>query len=242
MASVDAAVGRIVVSVKNQLATQLSQLVPPPPPGVDPVLLTYLESPDFAEVARQVVLWRAMRGSLDSSLAADLREQIVQGLRHSGAAGDPLAVLTALSDAEPLRSDDLDTPTAVSVAHLASAATHNRLLLRRAPSLADFHAYADRLRAQVVAAHAEMRLPHIGVSRTVPYRELYVRPTLNPNLSVDDLGLPGKRTVLLGDPGAGKSTLAANWRTTSHSRPTASRSCWCCASSRSGSARAAASC
>ncbi|GGN24822.1 hypothetical protein GCM10011609_78750 [Lentzea pudingi] len=209
MASVDAAVGRIVVSVKNQLATQLSQLVPPPPPDVDPVLLTYLESPDFAEVARQVVLWRAMRGSLDSSLAADLREQIVQGLRHAGAAGDPLAVLSALSDAEPLRSDDLDTPAAVSVAHLASAATHNRLLLRRAPSLTDFHAYADQLRAQVVAAHAEMRLPHIGVSRTVPYRELYVRPTLNPDLSVDDLSLPGKRTVLLGDPGAGKSTLAA---------------------------------
>ncbi|MGW6446836.1 NACHT domain-containing protein [Lentzea sp. NPDC055074] len=209
MASVDVAVGRIVVSVKNQLATQLSQLVPPPPPGVDPILLTYLESPDFAEVARQVVLWRAMRGSLDSSLAADLREHIVQGLRHAGVSGDPLAVLTALSDAEPLRSDDLDTPTAVSVAHLANAATHNRLLLRRAPSLAEFHSYADQLRAQVVATHAEMRLPHIGVSRTVPYRELYVRPTLNPNLSVDDLSLPGRRTVLLGDPGAGKSTLAA---------------------------------
>ncbi|MDX3663912.1 NACHT domain-containing protein [Streptomyces sp. ID05-26A] len=209
MASVDAAVGRIVVSVKNQLATQLSQLVPPPPPGVDPVLLTYLESPDFAEVARQVVLWRAMRGSLDTTLFADLREHIVQGLRHAGVSGDPLAVLTALADAEPLRADALDTPTAVSVAHLASAATHNRLLLRRAPSLADFHSYAGQLRAQVVAAHAEMRLPHIGVSRTVPYRELYVRPTLNPNLSVDDLSLPGRRTVLLGDPGAGKSTLAA---------------------------------
>lgn len=209
MASVDAAVGRIVVSVKNQLATQLSQLVPPPPPGVDPVLLTYLESPDFAEVARQVVLWRAMRGSLDSSLAADLREQIVQGLRHAGVSGDPKAVLAALSDAHPLRAEDLDTPAAVSVAHLASAATHNRLLLRRAPSLAEFHSYAKGLREQVVATHAEMRLPHIGVSRSVPYRELYVRPTLSPDLSVEDLSLSGRRTVLLGDPGAGKSTLAA---------------------------------
>ncbi|MET9231238.1 NACHT domain-containing protein [Lentzea sp. NPDC003310] len=209
MASVDAAVGRIVVSVSNQLAPRLSRLVPPPPPDVDPVLLTYLESPDFAEVARQVVLWRAMRGTLDPSLASDLREQIVQGLRHAGVSGDPSAVLTALTDPRPLGADDLDTPTAVAVAHLASAAAHNRLLLRRARSLTGFHSYASRLREQIVATHAEMRLPHIGVSRSVPYRELYVRPTLNPDLSVDDLGLPGRRTVLLGDPGAGKSTLAA---------------------------------
>ncbi|NKE58030.1 NACHT domain-containing protein [Lentzea sp. PSKA42] len=208
MASVDAAVGRIVVSVSNQLAPRLSQLVPPPPPDVDPVLLGYLESPDFAEVARQVVLWRAMRGSLDSGLSADLREQIVQGLRLSGASADPKAVLEALSSAEPLRTGDLDTPTAVGVAHLASAVKNNTLVLRRAPSLADFHDYARQLRARIAAMHGEMRLPHIGVSRSVPYDELYVRPTLSPDIAVSDLTSPGRRTVLLGDPGAGKSTLA----------------------------------
>jgi len=209
VASVDAAVGRIVVSVSNQLAPRLAALVPPPPPDIDPVLLAYLESPDFAEVTRQVVLWRAMRGSLDAALSGDLREQIVQGLRHTGAPGDPKAVLAALADAEPLRASDLDTPTAVAVAHLANAATSNRLLLRRVPSLADFHDYARRLRSRVAAMHAEMRLPHIGVSKSVPYEQLYVLPTLSPNLSADDLALPGRRTVLLGDPGAGKSTLAA---------------------------------
>jgi NACHT domain len=208
VASVDAAVGRIVVSVSNQLAPRLSQLVPPPPPDVDPVLLAYLESPDFAEVARQVVLWRAMRGSLDAGLSADLREQIVQGLRLSGAAADPRAVLSALTSAEPLRSGDLDTPTAVGVAHLASAVKNNTLVLRRAPSLADFHAYASQLRMRIAAMHGEMRLPHIGVSRSVPYDELYVRPTLSPSLAVSSLTSPGRRTVLLGDPGAGKSTLA----------------------------------
>ena len=155
MASLDAAVGRIVVSVSNQLAPRLSQLVPPPPPDVDPVLRAYLESPDFAEVARQVVLWRAMRGSLD----AGLREQIVQGLRLSGASADLRAVLSALTSAEPLRSGDLDTPTAVGVAHLASAVKNNTLVLRRAPSLADFHAYASQLRTRIAAMHGEMRLP-----------------------------------------------------------------------------------
>lgn len=208
MASVDAAVGRILVSVSNQLAPRLSQLVPPPPPDVDPVLLTYLESPDFAEVTRQVVLWRAMRGSLDAGLSADLREQIVQGLRLSGASGDPRAVLSALTSAEPLRAGDLDTPTAVGVAHLAGAVKNNTLVLRRAPSLADFHSFAGQLRARIAAMHGEMRLPHIGVSRSVPYDELYVRPTLSPDIAVSSLTSPGRRTVLLGDPGAGKSTLA----------------------------------
>lgn len=158
MASVDAAVDRIVVSVSNQLAPRLSRLVPPPPPDVDPVLLAYLESPDFAEVAHQVVLWRAMRGSLDAGLSASLREQIVQGLLLSGASADPRAVLSALTSVEPLGSGDLDTPTAVGVAHLASAVKNNTLVLRRAPSLADFHAYAGQLRARIAA----MRLPHIG--------------------------------------------------------------------------------
>ncbi|GGU77720.1 NACHT domain-containing protein [Lentzea flava] len=208
MANLDAAVGRIVVSVSNQLAPRLSQLIPPPPPDVDPVLLSYLESPDFAEVARQVVLWRAMRGSLDAGLSADLREQIVQGLRLSGASADPKAVLEALASPEPLRTGDLDTPTAVGVAHLASAVKNNTLVLRRAPSLADFHSYAAQLRSRIAAMHGEMRLPHIGVSRSVPYDELYVRPTLSPDIAVSSLTAPGRRTVLLGDPGAGKSTLA----------------------------------
>lgn len=208
MASLDAAVGRIVVSVSNQLAPRLSQLLPPPPPDVDPVLLTYLESPDFAEIARQVVLWRAMRGALDPGLSADLREQIVQGLRLSGASADPKSLLETLVSTSPLRTNDLDTPTAVAVAHLANAVKNNTLVLRRAPSLADFHSYARQLRTRVVAMHGEMRLPHIGVSRSVPYDELYVRPSLSPGLDVTDLTLPGRRTVLLGDPGAGKSTLA----------------------------------
>lgn len=209
MASEDAAISRIVVTVSNQLAPRLARLIPPPSPDVDPVLLSYLESPDFAEVARQVVLWRAMRGDLDSGLSADLREQIVQGLRLSGASADPKSVLHALTSAEPLRAGSLDTSTAVGVAHLASAVKNNTFVLRRASSLEDFHDYARQLRVRVAAMHGEMRLPHIGVSRSVPYDELYVRPTLSPGLRADDLSLPGRRTVLLGDPGAGKSTLAA---------------------------------
>ncbi|MFS8100223.1 NACHT domain-containing protein [Lentzea alba] len=208
MANVDTAVSRIVVSVSNQLAPRLAQLVPPASADVEPALLAYLESPDFAEVARQVVLWRAMRGSLDAQLSGDLREQIVQGLRLSGASADPTAVFEALTSAPPLPASDLATPTAVAVAHLANAVRHNTRVLRRASSWETFHSYARQLCARIAAMHGEMRLPHIGVSRSVPYDELYVRPALSPGISVEGLATPGHRTVLLGDPGAGKSTLA----------------------------------
>ncbi|MEU0883203.1 NACHT domain-containing protein [Lentzea sp. NPDC005914] len=208
MASIESAVIRVVATVSNQLSPTLNQLVPARSAAISPPLLNYLDSPDFAEVTRQVVLWRTMRGDLDSGLAADLREQIVQGLRLSGASGDPKEVLDALTAVDPLSANALDTQTAVAVAHLATAARNNTLVLRRATSLEDFHEYARKLRRPIAAMHAVMRLPHIGVSRSVPYDELYVRPTVRLSVSVEQLTLPGRRTVLLGNPGAGKSTLA----------------------------------
>lgn len=204
-----AAISRIVVTVSNQLAPKLARLVPPPPADVAPDLLHYLESPDFAEVVRQVVLWRAMRTDFDEGLTADLREQIFQGLRHAGVTSlDPATALRLLLAAAPLDLPGVNRQTAATTAHLGSAATNNRRLLGRTRSLDEFHAYAGELRARIIAMHSEMRLPHIRVSHSVPYRELYVPPTLSSEVTVDDLSLPGRRTVLLGDPGAGKSTLA----------------------------------
>jgi transcriptional regulator with XRE-family HTH domain len=82
-------------------------------------------------------------------------------------------------------------------------------------NIADFDEFASQLRSQVAALHGYMRLPHLGVSRSVPYDQLYVEPALRPeqeHLEAPDLvtlALPGRRSVILSDPGAGKSTLAA---------------------------------
>ncbi|WP_335618111.1 NACHT domain-containing protein [Lentzea guizhouensis] len=65
------------------------------------------------------------------------------------------------------------------------------------------------MRSQVVALHNRIRLPHIGVSRAVRYEELYVRPAIQTHPG--PLGAPGDRRVILGDPGAGKSTFAAKF-------------------------------
>ncbi|MEU4807159.1 NACHT domain-containing protein [Actinosynnema sp. NPDC023587] len=177
----------------------------------------YLASPDFEEVALQLALWRLLRDRTTQDIEPTLREEVRLGLRHAvGLARERLTtgadvVFDALRVAVEgsVRHVDrsrIDQVTATSAAHLAANAAGNTRLLARVGSLATFHAFAERLRAQVARAHAEIRLPHLGVSRSVPYHLLYVEPALS---GLEDLALPGRRSVVLGDPGAGKSTLVA---------------------------------
>ncbi|WET81101.1 NACHT domain-containing protein [Amycolatopsis sp. QT-25] len=79
----------------------------------------------------------------------------------------------------------------------------------------DVPEFASQLRGQVAALHGHMRLHHVGISRSVPYDQLYVEPVLRSEqgdlemLDMTSLVLPGQRSVILGNPGAGKSTLLA---------------------------------
>ncbi len=113
-----------------------------------------------------------------------------------------------------MSSRQLTPEVTAAAAHLAAAAAANSQLLRDVGGLAEVHKFAQQMREQVVALHRHMRLPHLGVSRSVPYAQLYVPPVLLPehdgNKAPDlaTVALPGRRSVLLGDPGAGKSTLA----------------------------------
>lgn len=180
-------------------------------------LSRYLASPDFEEVALQLALWRLLRDHEAEEIEPTLREEIRLGLHHAVGL-DPeqltvgadvvLAALQAavLDQVRGLGTGDVDRVVAAGVAHLASAAVANSRLLGRVGSLAEFHAFGERLRAQVVQLHGRMRMPHLGISRSVPYSRLYVEPSLD---GLADLAAPGRRSVVLGDPGAGKSTLAA---------------------------------
>lgn len=186
-------------------------------------LADYLRSPEFEEVALQYVLARATdRDAPD--FAAELRAQLRAGL---GRSLRPELLVTAIDlvfDALVIGSYDhvdwsavanLSPATVAAAAHLAAAAAANSGLLRKVGDLAVIHAFGDHLRYQVVALHGLMSLPHLRTSRTVRYDELYVAPVLRPEqdgmeaLSIHTLALPGRRSVILGDPGAGKSTLAA---------------------------------
>jgi len=71
-------------------------------------------------------------------------------------------------------------------------------------------------RRQVIAAHGHIVPPDFEQKRKVPMRSLYVPPRITPELgehpnsalSIDDFRWGIDRSVLLGDPGGGKSTAA----------------------------------
>jgi hypothetical protein len=99
--------------------------------------------------------------------------------------------------------------------HLTAAAARNGALLSRLSELSRMHEDSTRLRAQIASLHGDLRMPHNGKVRSVPWDQLYVEPSLQlespqeTNVGIDELVDPGRRHVILGDPGAGKSTLAA---------------------------------
>jgi hypothetical protein len=184
----------------------------------------YLHSPDFEEIALQFVLGMKLGDVKRERLSVDIRNELRLCLQR--AAGIRTELLTSAADVvfdalvvagkEAIQSvgPAIDPETLAVAGRLSTVAVANSKLLERVESLAEFHRFADQLRAQVVALHGEIRLPHLGISRSVPYEQLYIEPILRPEKDVqpipqlDELAHPCRRTVILGDPGAGKSTLA----------------------------------
>ena len=185
-------------------------------------LADYLRSPEFEEVALYYVLARATDRD-PPEFAAELRGQLRAGLGHCVRPELLVTAIDLVHDALVIGAHDhvdwsavagLSPVTAAAAAHLTAAAAANSRLLRDVDDLARIHSFGDHLRDQVVALHGLMALPHLRTGRAVPYDELYVDPVLRPEqdesevLSTRTLALPGRRSVVLGDPGAGKSTLA----------------------------------
>ncbi|USX48409.1 NACHT domain-containing NTPase [Lentzea sp. HUAS12] len=220
MAGIESMVIRVVVDVSDKLSDRLTEELPRPAVTsaatadlfTDLVrsdaeaLQAYLDSPDFATVVAQKRI-----GNMAGKAAKD---QLREGLRLAGMSDHPLSRVTDIvHDVMVAACDDVDahfgrTSGRIDRGDLYTAATNNSVLLKRLKSSARIHTFAARMRDQVIALHSRIRMPHVGVSRSVRYDQLYVEPALI-SKSEFRIGAPGERVLVQGDPGAGKSTLAA---------------------------------
>jgi hypothetical protein len=193
------------------------------PADLTAALGQYLESAEFEQVAFHYVL-AEYAPKRDEALSA-ARDELRLGLKRAGFADDPLATATHVVDREVRQhSLDLDTAardvvTASTLAvrgYVAAASVRNGELLERLANVAEVERFATDLRDQVRAAHAKIRPANASRGDAVPYRRLYVEPQVIPRdplaeplpISVAELLVGSLRAVVLGDPGAGKSTLA----------------------------------
>lgn len=75
----------------------------------------------------------------------------------------------------------------------------------------DIDAFEKKYRSQVQARYRKLTPPNFGSPRSVPFSKVYVAPSLqcdeNP-ISLGDFIAQINRTVVVGDPGGGKTTLA----------------------------------
>lgn len=105
------------------------------------------------------------------------------------------------------------------VASIAAASSRNTELLKNTTKIADYLKFEHDLKEQVRSLHATMRIPHAGTTRQVPYDRLFIPPRLElaarttdnteqRGIKLEELLKHSTRSIILGDPGGGKSTLA----------------------------------
>ncbi|MEV6522903.1 NACHT domain-containing protein [Longispora sp. NPDC051575] len=186
-------------------------------------LADYLHGPVFAQMVRQALVYSARPASDEAGTA--LRDQIRYSLRHTGVFGDDICfevtdlvvhlVQVAVHDPDGA-VPELDGHTLAIGADVAAAGVRNADLLLRIDSLVEIDGFALSLREAARAQHTRLRLQHTGESRFVDYSRLYVAPHLrlledpeeDPSTAAEVMA-DRFRTVVTGDPGAGKSTFAA---------------------------------
>ncbi|WBB91433.1 NACHT domain-containing protein [Verrucosispora sp. WMMC514] len=192
------------------------------PPQESRALLEFTDSAEFEEIVLRVVVW-SVTGTKEGS-AVELRNDVRTGLLQRGIDPERQLQLTdflfalvkreAAAARDKLGSGRQWEQFGVSVAaDLAAARARKDELLERVRSVAEFHEVAASFRRQVAALRSDMTLIHLGGRMRFSYDRLYVTPTFsddaNPAVTIEEILVDRRRAVILGDPGAGKSTFAA---------------------------------
>jgi hypothetical protein len=223
------AVRRSVRALSERQVTGLDSLVERMEATEAARLLAYVRLPDFEQFAIQLT-GMALERKRPEKYVADLRAALTRSLRLHGAAADEdvvtalfdelwAAVVVAIGEVGQTADATAALGTTMTVSVRAAAATRNSQLLERLRTLDDMQAFIRTLRSQVGRVDGFIRPPHVESGRRVPLASLFVEPRLMRNVSGSTLRqaeplvskevLAGSlRTVVLGDPGGGKSTLA----------------------------------
>ncbi|MFG1603369.1 NACHT domain-containing protein [Actinoplanes sp. NPDC049265] len=199
-------------------------------PGNGRDLLHYVSSPDFDQICFEYSLHRrlnrsATHGDTDE-IRSSVRHQIVEGLRHftgldgyqRTATADLLLrdIVTAAEEVVPALRTLPDETEVAAAAQAVAVGVRNGKMLGEISSLGQVHEFSVRMRAQVRNVLNAMPLPHVRGARNVPYSDLWVAPECrelasagqHPDEPSTARPFFDGRHVLLGAPGAGKSTMA----------------------------------
>ncbi|MBB2948250.1 hypothetical protein FB565_008033 [Actinoplanes lutulentus] len=213
-------------AVRNWDQTQ--ELVATLAPGDAAKLEQFFASPQFEGLMQQAMVCAVTRH--DEQLRTAIRAELRESLRHTQAFTDD-TLFEATDTIEALlhgsvhavrsaggKTVDRDATSAALATRMATAAARNTELLRRVETLTRFDEFTAKLRTSVVAVHGRLRLTTLVRTPPVDYAGLYVPPKITPQTkhqlgygeTADFSSLLTHRTglVILGDPGAGKSTLA----------------------------------
>jgi hypothetical protein len=196
------------------------------------MLQAFVSAPEFHNVVQQLALVRAAGGPSDDVQAVKGEFLLLLRLYATFPSEDiPLKVFGAILQAvdqslrqlyeagvelgDSLRSEALAT---VVKSHLGAIARNTEILAQGLTSTESVVEFENTYRAQVAARHRLIMPPNFGGSKRVPLESLYVAPYLEQRARSDEL-VPARtkfddfvklihRTVVLGDPGGGKSTMS----------------------------------
>ncbi|GIJ25811.1 hypothetical protein Vqi01_09730 [Micromonospora qiuiae] len=183
----------------------------------------FLESAQFDYLANQVLSWQMTGWHEDrrAELLHDFRSNLgrITGMERTDVwvcADILLQLLTVVIADTATRVDRNVHPQAVSAA-TAMACQHlrNNDFIAYLRNLTAIEEYSTRLRDQVATLRSKLRLAHLASGPVTGYDGLHVEPSFSRGedatrlFDIHQLVTAYSRLVVLGDPGAGKSTFAA---------------------------------
>ena len=205
-----------------------AKLVTPDPEFIDKLapeqlvaLKSLIVSPVFSHLALQALIFRL--GNMSDTQAEALRDHVRATIQHTGLysqldlyqATDLLldlinrCVNAIVISASP---SALNRDHAVKIAaEVAASMARNSSLLQQLNTLTDINNFGEALRTQTRLMHTKINTSHLSKAGGIDYTNLYITPNIIANgeaIELNHLAAQYPRTVILGDPGAGKSTLA----------------------------------